>query len=552
MACLASDPATRAERATRASRGSDEEIIVGVNLVTKVRNFSIQTTSFSSGDHDVQDGCVTPGSHKLLRFDFLSYNAGNSDMVIGSPAARPDLFVWSPAHGHYHLKDFNEFLLFTSDGSLATVGYKQAFCAIDIERISPTASVTPNFTNCNSDQGISAGWADVYSAFLACQFIVIDGVPDGDYTLQSTTNAQHVAAEDCFGDNTIWTGLRITGNTVTVIDPPYIPEDCLPFNRSQVGVIQAGGRWKVAEGGSHWMIDTGTSKSEAERIVEIINHYDLSKMCFVGRPRCDDVKPMMYWLNDSGQAPSGSLSGEDCIPFDPDNLAVVEIAGRWKVVEGSHWILDFGSGEGNAIAALHFIRKHQFDQICFVGRPDASVTYFKRSTGRVVGELIDPRVMDLLIEPPRWWEDLRAHINKVAPVTNLDEEDLGEREQPLDFDGLQIVVDAKKRKKAEIAERYGLRGLVVERAATIKLRESVEIADLVVGNLGEMVSAEAVLNNQVIAEVESSDRPRQQELLRLTAEEPFDEIRLRCENRALLVQVRLQQHPQPEKGTSEG
>ena len=44
---------------------------MGVNLVTRVRNFSIQNQTFSASDHDVQDGCVTPGSHKLLRFDFL-------------------------------------------------------------------------------------------------------------------------------------------------------------------------------------------------------------------------------------------------------------------------------------------------------------------------------------------------------------------------------------------------------------------------------------------------------------------------------------------------
>jgi len=120
---------------------------VGVNLVTRVRNFYIQDQTFSASDHDVQDGCVTPGSHRLLRFDFLSHNAGDADLVIGSPAARPDLFVWSAGHGHYHLKDFNQFLLFDTAGNLATVGYKQAFCAIDIERISPTASASARFND---------------------------------------------------------------------------------------------------------------------------------------------------------------------------------------------------------------------------------------------------------------------------------------------------------------------------------------------------------------------------------------------------------------------
>lgn len=143
---------------------------------------------FNSGTPE--DSGSRYGRYLSLRFDFLSYNAGTADLVIGSPAARPDLFVWSAGHGHHHLKDFNEFLLFDAAGNLATTGYKQAFCAIDIERISPTASASPQFNDCNSDQGISAGWADVYSSFLACQFVVIDGVPNGDYTLQSTTNAK--------------------------------------------------------------------------------------------------------------------------------------------------------------------------------------------------------------------------------------------------------------------------------------------------------------------------------------------------------------------------
>lgn len=51
---------------------------MGVNLVTRVRNFAISTQTFTASDHDVQDGCVTPGTHRIMRFDFLSYNAGSA------------------------------------------------------------------------------------------------------------------------------------------------------------------------------------------------------------------------------------------------------------------------------------------------------------------------------------------------------------------------------------------------------------------------------------------------------------------------------------------
>ncbi len=45
---------------------------MGANLVPIVRNFFITTETFAADDHSVQDGCVTPGTHRLMRFDFLS------------------------------------------------------------------------------------------------------------------------------------------------------------------------------------------------------------------------------------------------------------------------------------------------------------------------------------------------------------------------------------------------------------------------------------------------------------------------------------------------
>lgn len=491
---------------------------MGVNLVTRVRNFSIQNRTFSASDHDVQDGCVTPGAHKLLRFDFLSHNAGSADLVVGSPAARPDLFVWSAGHGHYHLKDFNEFLLFRANGTLATVGYKQAFCAIDIERISPTASAAARFNDCNSNQGISAGWADVYSAFLACQFVVIDGLPNGDYTLQSTTNAQHKVGEDCFGDNTIWTGLRLSGNAVQVIDPPYVPEDRIPFNRANVAAVQAGGRWKVAEG-NHWMLDTGSSQWEAQRAVDIINHYKLASMCFVGRPRCGDVSPMMYWLNDAGRAPTGSLAGEDRIPFDRSNLAVVEIGGRWKIVEGTHWLLDFGPGQGNAIAALHFIRKYRFDEICFVGRPDPSMTYFKtrgRRPHHLDIDFIDPRRIEAAIDRPRWWDEQIVAVSEAAPSIDLGSECVGRGPNPRTFGSITIRVDDLD--TSEIVDRFGITGLGLERAAEIRLAEPAAVVDIGIAHDGEPPTLVAYAGRKQVAKANVDPRPRQIENVRLVAD----------------------------------
>ena len=350
---------------------------MGVNLVTIVRNFYIRRETFSATDHDVQDGCVTPGAHRVLRFDFLSHNAGDADLVVGSPAARPDLFVWSAAHGHYHLKDFNEFKMYNSAGQQVEVGHKQAFCLIDVERIHPLAAPNGKFEDCNSNQGISWGWADLYSSGLPCQYIVIDNLPDGDYMLQSTTNSKHVVGEDCYGDNTMWTGLRIQGDNVTEIDPPFIPEDRLGLNPENVAAVQIASRWKVVDG-SHWILDFDQKRTAAERAVSVIKHYGLSFICFVGRPSCPGEQPMMYWLDAKGKSPSGPMAGEDAIPFNPKTIAVTKIGQRWKAADGNNWLLDFGPGEGNAKAALHFIKKYGFTYICFVGRPHPPMTYFRQ------------------------------------------------------------------------------------------------------------------------------------------------------------------------------
>jgi phosphohistidine phosphatase SixA len=66
---------------------------------------------------------------------------------------------------------------------------------------------------------------------------------------------------------------------------------------------------------------------------------------------------------------------EDCLAFNPENIAVKNIQGHWKIVNGSHWILDFPN-QAEADQSFQAIKKYSFDGICFVGRPDPSMTYF--------------------------------------------------------------------------------------------------------------------------------------------------------------------------------
>ncbi|MGH9038033.1 MAG: lysyl oxidase family protein [Acidimicrobiia bacterium] len=60
------------------------------NVVPIVGDLSISTRD--SDDHSIEDGCVSPGSHRLLCFDFWTNNIGQADFVVGSPTERPDLY----------------------------------------------------------------------------------------------------------------------------------------------------------------------------------------------------------------------------------------------------------------------------------------------------------------------------------------------------------------------------------------------------------------------------------------------------------------------------
>jgi phosphohistidine phosphatase SixA len=74
---------------------------------------------------------------------------------------------------------------------------------------------------------------------------------------------------------------------------------------------------------------------------------------------------------------AGSLK-EDCVSFNPDKIQIKYIKGRWKIVEGSHWIMDFGFKSKEAAQALRIIKKYGYNQICYVGRPKPSMTYVRK------------------------------------------------------------------------------------------------------------------------------------------------------------------------------
>ncbi len=160
--------------------------------------------SFHDADCEVVEGCVgAAGLRKLLRFSTVSANLGSADLFVGAPPAAGDsnaLFVWSPCHKHHHVRDYASYELVDATGVVATAR-KQAFCLED--DLPAQLGARPTGYSCLR-QGISRGWADVYTSDLPCQWIDVTDVPQGSYTLRLVVNPLHTLPESDY-DNNVFT-----------------------------------------------------------------------------------------------------------------------------------------------------------------------------------------------------------------------------------------------------------------------------------------------------------------------------------------------------------
>jgi hypothetical protein len=171
---------------------------------------SVIARTFASNDCEVVEGCATVGTHFLLTFTTETRNIGGGDLVLGNPATN-SLFHWASCHGHYHFEQFADYTLLDTNGNVVAAGHKVGFCLEDVRAWSPTANPATRY-DCNN-QGIQAGWADVYAAGLPCQYIDITGLAPGNYTLRMVVNPAGLIAE------------TTTNNNVTTV-PVVIPAGC--------------------------------------------------------------------------------------------------------------------------------------------------------------------------------------------------------------------------------------------------------------------------------------------------------------------------------------
>lgn len=176
-----------------------------INQARMRTSIQIQTRTFAANACEVMEGCTMPGRRRLMRFDLETPNNGEGDLNIGPATrdgrARPQ-FEFAACHRHYHFLGYADYRLYNGCGEEVGNGHKQSFCLEDSRRTgnNPNAPTTARY-GCNRDQGIQAGWSDVYGRTLDCQYVDITDVPPGTYYLQARINTARGVRESDYTDN---------------------------------------------------------------------------------------------------------------------------------------------------------------------------------------------------------------------------------------------------------------------------------------------------------------------------------------------------------------
>ncbi|HUP83602.1 MAG TPA: lysyl oxidase family protein [Candidatus Limnocylindria bacterium] len=141
----------------------------------------------------------------------------------------PDVtgFYAGDGHNHWHLLKFVAATLYPAGNaggapSAVRVLHKIGFCLTDSQRV--PVEVTPAnaapkrtypYTGCGTrdsqkfKMGISVGWADVYPAWIAHQWVEVTGLAAGDYRLCATPNPLGQWLESDLANNSAWIDVRI-------------------------------------------------------------------------------------------------------------------------------------------------------------------------------------------------------------------------------------------------------------------------------------------------------------------------------------------------------
>jgi len=190
----------------------------------------------------LSNGTPNIGAGKLYLYGGQTYPDGTQDVIQriyrsdGSSWERlSGKFIYHAGHGHIHFENWCQYNLRTilpgdGVGPIVAQGAKTSFCILDLGVYDSSLPGFPpggQFRSCGTTiQGLSVGWMDIYSKTLTGQNIVITGVPEGQYWLESVADPANNVLEQDETNNAARIKVTIPAGGGGTINPdPYEPND---------------------------------------------------------------------------------------------------------------------------------------------------------------------------------------------------------------------------------------------------------------------------------------------------------------------------------------
>jgi hypothetical protein len=188
--------------------------------------------------------------------------------------------------------------------------------------------------------------------------------------------------------------------------------------------------------------------------------------------------------------------------------------------------------------------------MCFVGRPDPSMPYFKtRGPRPQVIVQIDPRRLEAAIDQPVWWNRQAEEVDKKAPSADFTVERLGTG--PAVRESRHVSVEVRGREYSEIVHRHGVTGLALAGETEILITARASVVDVGLVHFGEPPTITAYAGARQTAEASADPLQRQFENVRLIAAS-IDRVVITSPEgeEPLLGYVRFQSKARRSKGTA--
>jgi len=176
-------------------------------------------TQISENSCDIAAGCALgSGMRRLLKFTTEVINMGN-DIPLGNPDNNPTFFTLNECRNQYERADLNAHVLLDQRGNTLAQSTKRGFCLSDMNNINSTFTAQYDCSN----QGLTAGFSDVYAADLDCQYIDVTDVRPGVYWLRVEVNANGAFPEQNHTNNVAWQLITLMRSTAPAQASPVAP-----------------------------------------------------------------------------------------------------------------------------------------------------------------------------------------------------------------------------------------------------------------------------------------------------------------------------------------